>query len=216
MRQSDPRIIAGRRLLRILIPRAEALMKKGGYSWTPMSALGRAQAPYLRLDNIDAALIYQAPKGGWHGDLLLKEVPVGVANVLGTPVQNPCPTREMAVEVTVGLLAQIMGGTDHLLPAVALPVFLYYGVEINLISDILEQIPGYDSVEDALTRLGELERELFPGGIPDEWTLEGEPAKSLAAVAHMAAKTGVFRYPPKEDSEPSPEGPRMKTNDETN
>jgi hypothetical protein len=36
------------------------------------SPLGEAQLPYVTEDNLSAILIYQAPKGGWHADLLLK------------------------------------------------------------------------------------------------------------------------------------------------
>lgn len=212
MRRSDPQIIAGRRLLQILLPRAKERLKDAEHSWQPMSALGRAQAPYLKIENVEAVMIYQAPKGGWHGDVVLKEVPDGVPNVLGTPVEHPCPTREMAVDMAIGLLVQIMA-TKELPPPVALPAFLFHGCEIHLVSDILEQIPGYESVEHALKRLGEIEHELFPSGIPEEFTLKGEEAASLMAVVHMAAKNGVYRYPPKEDREPSPEGPTMKLND---
>lgn len=211
MRQSDPRTAAGRRLLRILLPRAEERSKTAGYSWKPMSALGRAQSPYLRVDNIDAVMIYQAPKGGWHGDVVMKQVPVGIPNVLGTPVENPCPSREMAVDMAVSLLAQIIGGErikGAVPPPIALPAFLFHGYEVNLVSDILELIPGYESTEHALKRLGEIEHELFPVGVPhDELRLEDERFRSFMAVVHMAVKTGVYRYPPKRDSEPTAEGP---------
>ena len=200
----------GRRLLRILLPQAKERATKEALIWQPMSALGRAQAPYLRLDNVDTVLIYQAAKGGWHGDVVLKQVPDGVPNVLGTPVENPCPTREMATDLVVNLLAQIIGterAGNHP-PLIALPAFLFHGYEVNLLSEILEQIPGYESVERALNRLAQMERELFPNGVPDSHlTLDGGDSRIFLAVIHMATKTGVFRYPAKEDQEPT-DGPR--------
>src|SRR6476661_4921942 len=98
-------MVAGRRLLQILLPRAKAKAAKDNPTYRPISALGRAQMPHLRIDNVEAVLIYQAPKGGWHGDVVLRKVPPGVPDILGSPVDNPRPTREMAVESTTALLA---------------------------------------------------------------------------------------------------------------
>ena len=198
--------IAGRRLLKILLPRAKELLAEKKLSWQPMSGLGRAQAPYLRIDNVDAVIIYQAPKGGWHGDVVLRSVPPGVPDTLGSPVENPCPTRESAVELVTGLLAQIMGGDAAAMEA-GPPVFLFHGFEFSLMPELLEIAPAHTSVERALIRLAEIERTLFPNGVPDgEIALEGEPLARLVSVIYMAAKTGVFRYPPKFDAEPG-EGP---------
>lgn len=198
---------AGRRLLQILLPRAkELLAKQEKHSWQPMSGLGRAMGPYLRIDNVDAVMIYQAPKGGWHGDVVLRSVPPGVPNTLGSPVENPCPTRELAVELATGLLAQIIGGVDAGTET-GPPVFLFHGFEFTLMPELMKLAPACESVEHALSRLAEIEQTVFPDRIPNtQITLEGEPLVRLMAVIYMAAKTGVFRYPPKLDAEPG-EGP---------
>ena len=199
MKNSD--LIAGRRLLQILLPRAREQLANGKATWQPMSALGRAQAPYLRIDNVDAVMIYQAPKGGWHGDVVLRSVPDGVPNVLGSPVENPCPTREMAVELVTGLLAQIIGSEDTA-KEMGPPAFLFHGFEFTLIPELMMIAPAYESVDHALNRLAETEREVFPTGVPtDEIVIDGGKAR-LISVIYMAAKTGVFRYPPKLDAEP--------------
>jgi hypothetical protein len=206
MKSSDLR--AGRRLLQILLPVARA--QASNHTYRPMSGLGRAQAPYLRIANVEAVLVYQAPKGGWHGDVLLHSVPPGVPNVLGTPVERPCPTRDMAVDVVTGLLAQIIGGEKEVDKIeIGPPIFLFHGYEIALVPELLAQIPGYETVEHALIRLAEIEKRLFPHGVPrGELNLGDDAGRWLLTVLHMAACSGVFRYPPKEDTAPTEHGPR--------
>ncbi|MGI4851991.1 MAG: hypothetical protein ACRYGR_08630, partial [Janthinobacterium lividum] len=70
----------GRRRLRQLLPWARAEARKTPFDGVQHSPLGRAQIQYARTANLDALIIYAAPLGGWHADVVFKSVPPGTPN----------------------------------------------------------------------------------------------------------------------------------------
>jgi hypothetical protein len=76
--EADRDLERGRRLLKELLPWARSEAKKDSLKFEPKSALGRASMSHVSEDKLDAVMIYPAPKGGWHGDVVLKGVPPGV------------------------------------------------------------------------------------------------------------------------------------------
>lgn len=68
----------------------------GALGFIPCSARGVSMGSYVRPGNLKAVVIH--PVGnGWVADLLLKKVPAGTGDVLGSPDRDPMPTYEDAV-----------------------------------------------------------------------------------------------------------------------
>lgn len=198
-----------RALLAKLLPHAKAELLTSENRVEQASGVGKAQAPYLREDNLAGVFIRPAALGGWHADVKLKQVPAGVADTLGTPARMPCRSRGEAMRAAVGLLCFILAVEAQRKedPAPAPRVFAYFGCETTLPEDILRFMEAttaehphlrYGSVARAWERLDEITLELFPS---DKVTLEGlqaldrEPYAKLMTVLLMAALEGVFRYP---------------------
>ena len=57
------------------------------------SMIAKAQQPHVREKNLEALLIWPGERGGWIVDMVLRNVPPGIANTLGTPVQTPWRTE---------------------------------------------------------------------------------------------------------------------------
>jgi hypothetical protein len=82
------------------------------WSLSPESVAGVLIMPHLRLKNLHALVIYQPDIGGWIGDILLKKVPAGMGDVIGTPSAHPLPSRADAWMVACGIIATIIEA-DH-------------------------------------------------------------------------------------------------------
>lgn len=216
----------GRRLLRDLLPWAKAEMRKlgKGVESGDMSPLGEATTANLTENNLDALLIYPAPLGGWHADVVFKNVPPGFPNSMGTPVGEPLPTRPMAEDRArkslIGMLRMIedaKGKGDG-----RKPVFLFFDGFFELQPLLFERAlalapggaggpnGGYESQDFAIHRIEEILATWFPGGFSRKaWSESSTDARSqLMTVLHIAALTGVFAYPPRKDGVPSDEGVR--------
>lgn len=216
---SDPHldhgtIAQGRRRLQQLLPAARAHVRKHPPKDGGGTALGDAQMSHLTEANFDALVIYPAPLGGWHSDLLLRDMPPGLPNSVGTPVAAPLRTREDAEEHSALLLQFALyiierNRTEKATPKK--PVFLLYDYKIDLQPDVLEKSlaarpelgGGYSSVEAAESRIAELLAELAPGGFKGTEGWSPEDLTRLWAVLHMAALSGLFVYPPRRDASPS-------------
>jgi hypothetical protein len=206
----------GRRLLRELLPWAKAESRKAEVETEIGSALGRSVVTYLTEDNLDALLIYPAPKGGWHADVVLKSVPPGVPNVFGTPVENPCRTRAEAEERGKDLLVSLLQlAAKNVGAEPAAPVFMLHDWTFPLKTDVLPQAltlmpefaSGYGSPLQASARveaaLDELCPEGFDGKAFDAWPHDKKAR--LWAVLHIAALSGLFVYPMRRDAAPKSE-----------
>lgn len=175
--------------------------------------LGRAQSSYLSYDKLDMVLIYPAPKGGWHADVVLKDMPPGIPNSIGTRVETPCKTREEAEMAGRGILAGIVAqieqnGKQEPLP----PVFLLHGWKFPLIPGFfmfaLRAMPagfnGYGSPLQAAVRIEQALGELCPRGFDGHefngWSQDKKA--ELLSVLHIAVLSGLFCYPMRKDGEP--------------
>ena len=182
----------------------------------PLSGLAKATFNAMTMDNLDAILIYQAPKGGWHCDLVLKDMPPGVPNSFGTRVETPCKTREEAEEVGRGLLAAtIIHIKARQKPEKPTPVFLLHGAEFKLLPEIFEitrqMMPDmlsdggpYKTAIGAIHRIESVLEQLFPNGFdPDAFNnMDRDRQIVLLSVLHGATLAGVFRYPLRKDGVP--------------
>lgn len=176
---------------------------------SPDSPLGKATFGHVTMENLDALLIYPAPKGGWHCDLLLKNVPPGVPNSFGTPVQSPLKTREEAEErghmMLAAVLSYIAANKPNEKPE---PVFMLHNYKFPLLPDVFEaalqimpelrEEGPYGSELRAVARIEEVLEELFPRGFDVDAfnAMDPDHKATLLSVLHGAALNGVFRYPP--------------------
>lgn len=196
---------AGRRLLRTLLPRAQKLhaeAKDDAKKWVAGTPLGRSFGTVLRLENLDAIIIHEGELGGWITDFYFKDVPLGVSNVIGTPVETPMPTRKMAQDKAVEMLHALIIATEQAAGQTTTPVFLFHGFAVELSPDALEFVANlgakYSSEEAAVEHIEAMTRRVFPSGIPQELYLCGDTLADFMTVIHMAALTGLIRYPLRE------------------
>ena len=93
---SPEQIRQGEALLATLLPECRAELARHSIGARPLSAVAQVQWRYFHERHLRAVCVYEGPKGGWYADLLLRDVPDGVPNAIGTPVQTPHATRDAA------------------------------------------------------------------------------------------------------------------------
>lgn len=207
----------GQQRLKELLPWARDVADKSGSEGLKLlSGVGKAWGSHAREDNLDALIIYPGPRGGWHADLVLKKVPAGVTNTLGTQTSKPCRTRDEAIDMGKSLLLSVLVFARRKERQEPLgPVFHLFDWEIALHGEALEflqEMSGgtaqYPDKETTMKRIGDTVTGLFPAGFSKERfdALDKEGKAQLLAVLTMAALSGVMVYPPTEDKPPSPIG----------
>lgn len=212
----------GKKLLEIMLPVARRKLETDRLTIMPMSQLGQSQMSYISEGNLSSVMIYPAPMGGWHADIVLKEVPAGVPNSLGTPPNSPVKTREEAKEIAIDLLTFILKiSKENENKEKQPPVFLLYDLVFTLIPDVLNELvkeapemrKGYGSRETAIMRLEEALEALSPGGFNSDDFEKWDSARQgrLIAILHIAALSGLYRYPATTDASPSGHGNVSKT-----
>jgi hypothetical protein len=206
---------AGRERLKAWLPEARRDVEQRGPALiTPFSGVAKAMVPYINEDNFDALLIYPGPKGGWHADLMLKSVPPGLPNVLGSPKQSPLATRSDAVEMARSLLEMALAQAKLNRDApteTPPPAFELYDWSFELNPkglEIIEKVkpPDY-SPDRPIEFLEEVLAEFAPNGFDAE-AFNTWPRKAqgrLVTALHLAALHGIFRYPLNLDKPPKEE-----------
>jgi hypothetical protein len=210
MRLDDDIVRAGRRRLRELLPwaRAEARKDKEGRV-VRGTALADAVYPYVIEKNFEALVIYRAPLGGWHADLLLKGCPPGVPNAMGSPVAQPFRTHEDAEGGARSLLVTAVRITMENAKEAAEPAFLLYDSVITMNQDFLHGIEALRPPSYTKERAIEMIADAITKTMPDGYSVAGfneleHRAKSLVLSAvYVAATVGVLAYPPRRDATPS-------------
>lgn len=78
----------------------------------PKTLLGQRTIENIKEKHIEAVIVYSNKKNEWYADIVLKNTPVGVPNVLGTPVIHPEKTeqdaKKSAYTMLVGLYKNII------------------------------------------------------------------------------------------------------------
>jgi hypothetical protein len=211
----EQQIKEGRRRLKKLMGRARAEARKLGRDteMRPLSVLGQSMTGRITEKNFHALVVYQGSKGGWFGDLVLKGMPTGVPDAMGTPSSDPRATREEALRdafaVLVGILAQIdeYDRAGHDTKPGDGRVFELYGFSFTIPGEMVDGASGLAqlagvvesySFEDAQDFISRATREIsgvreFSGEMYDEASPEAK-SRLLAAIATMMI-FGHFRYP---------------------
>jgi hypothetical protein len=204
-------MIVGRRLLARLLPAAIDAAKSDDLRAEPYSSLAKGMASHVTLDKFYSLAIYEGQLGGWHLDLVLRNMPPGFATVLGSPVATPYHSRQQAFEAAPMFLAMMVKlATQQKAPSTE-PVFEFHGLVIKLFPAALEMLRDKGIQEtgyDGETRLQKISEEMFPNGCTKEaWDILSHDAQAhLMSVIHCAAAIGITRYP-----SPEPAGPNFDT-----
>lgn len=193
------------------------------------TVLGQSVFPRLKEENLDSLILHRGVKG-WYADMVLKDMPAGLASVFGTPTKHPLPTRAaaeadaklMLVTVFRAILEREQTSRDAA-PKDVRP-FELHGATYSLPGELVEQIkPILESmpVEISGTPDSVSERllEQVRPFVDDKGDLDIEavnrlPSKDqMAMLANMATLLcmGVFRLPGR-TPDPIPEDddiPRM-------
>jgi hypothetical protein len=110
---SDEEFAEGQRRLQRVLPAACARARSEETGSLAQSSVVTAalRDNQFRLADIEAVMIYQARPGapvGWHADVMFgRELPP-LSNIIGTPVDSPCQTREEAEARALGLLDMLV------------------------------------------------------------------------------------------------------------
>ena len=213
-RPTDEELRQGRRRLRALLPVARVLARSMDHGMDVRSSILRPQLPYLVESHMEALVIVPAPLGGWHVDLLLKRVPRGVSNVLGTSSAQPEATQHAANERALRFLAAVLATGQQPAPAPD-PAFVLHEVAIPLPRELYDKaeqagllaggLTGYGSREMAQQRVADTVEATFPRGftVAALDALSRPELAQLMAVLLIATLNGVFRYPFPTDGTPS-------------
>lgn len=205
----------GRRRLRDLLPAAKAAVANDEGEVRATSAIATAMRGNVTEANFDAVVVVPAPLGGWHCDLMFKDVPPGVPNAIGSPVETPFRTRAEA-EAHAKILLVTMLKLLQLPKGDPTPVFQLYGCAFKMLPEAVESVRrvlgddelAYGSREVAIERIRDILTELCPTGFNvDDFNKRWPPIAraKLLTVLHMSVLSGVFRYPPRMDKPPAAE-----------
>lgn len=192
-----------RRLLKRLLPDALEAAKRDDGEAIAGTAVAEGMHSHLTLEKLDGVAIYEGEHGGWHADVVFRDMPPGVPGVMGTPVGTPLPTRQAAQDMAPVMLRYVVRLALTKPAAPRDPVFEYHGGTIQIPAHILQSLyaagfaeSGY-TAERAVQRVAEIEADLFPDGfsVARYEQLTEDENRRLIAVMTMALATGVFRYP---------------------
>lgn len=189
----------------------------------PASLLGQSLTAHLKRANLEALVIHHRPKG-WTADVLLKDLPVGLPNTLGTPESMPMKTREEAVQAGAALVKVIAlqikenDLSQGQAPMADKRYFQIEGFELSMpaaaiealsrsLDDILSIMPT--AVEDTFERLRYNIHELTGGQPLTAGHLENasdEMTERLRANMGVLLAFGHAKYSRPEFRDPEPNG----------
>lgn len=205
-------ILVGQRLLKRLLPAAidQATHAGDAMKFSAESAIAKTMQAYLKVENLHSLVIYEGERGGWHLDIMFRNMPPGVPTVMGSPVAHPHHSRQKAFESAPFFLTGIV---RMCLDAPKMtkkdPVFQFHDIAFRLRSELLAflvehriQETGYD-VEK---RLKATDEKFFPNGCTFEAfeALSTADQAEIMSVVHCSAAFGNhFRYPAFEAKPPN-------------
>lgn len=223
---TDEQISEGRRLLKRLLPelRREISLASVEGALQPTSRIGQSMMMRVRAENLDA-LVIRRSVGGWHADVVLTGMPVGVSNVMGTPEAAPLPDRDAALAAGTRILRQLcrLSMENELavrdMPERDIRPFELHGYTFEIPGEMVDRIGevwaavGPALVPDAAIARAQLRANLvrLMGGDrfdPDLFAaLPGEEKTRLGISMATLLLFREFRHPDRPAAEPVAEGP---------
>jgi hypothetical protein len=141
---------AGRRFVKDKMPAIMASVKIGeDTALAATSSLGQSLLPHMTRDRIDALVVFQR-NGGWMAEAVLKDLPAGLPNVMGTPENMPLGTRKEAEEQGCQLLKAfaalikenelLQSGPDQIIPGKAERVMVLDNFDMFVPGEAVEMV----------------------------------------------------------------------------
>ena len=205
-----------RRLLQEVLPWAREQHARGEHGAETSAPLGATTFAHITEDKMEGLHIYQGPKGGWHADITFRNMPKGIANAIGSPVETPMLTRaeaEHAAKLMVVMVLEIARKNAERAAAKPDPVFMLHDLSFKLRSNLPsalvhfmpELLAGYGSPLQAARRIESLLDEMCPEGfnadVFEKWDMEKR--MKLIAVLQCAVVSGLYVYPMRQDKGPT-------------
>jgi hypothetical protein len=147
---TNKQISEGKKLLKSLKIKArkdaEKILYDTSSSFMPSTVLGQRTLENIKEKNIEAIVVYNNQQNEWFADILLKNTPVGIPNVLGTPVNSPEKTEKEALKsaytILVNLYKEILLN-EKTKSDLRTPnkdrVFILYGNSLNIPGEVIEK-----------------------------------------------------------------------------
>jgi hypothetical protein len=198
---SEAELEAGRRLLRRLLPRAIKDVKDGIYRADTTNLMSDALATNITLDNLDAIIIHEGEADGYLAELTFKDMPPGFPVALGTPVEEPHGSRQVAQDSAFGLLGTVIAMIFQAEGKPKQPPqFIYHDWVVGLMPELLDALINRGirnslGMDEAFRRLRDFDIKHPAVSKDDIHRLEESSRKLLFTRIHMAAALGIFRYP---------------------
>jgi hypothetical protein len=223
---TDEQISEGRRLLKRLLPeiRRDISLSNGEGALQPTSLIGQSMMGRVRADNLDA-LVIRRSAGGWHADVVLTGMPVGVSNVMGTPEAAPLPDRDAALAAGTRILRQLcrLSMENEIavrdMPERDIRPFELHGYTFEIPGEMVDRIGEvWEAVGPALVPDGATARAQLTGNLvrlmggdrfdPDLFAaLPGEEKTRLGINMATLLLFREFRHPDRPVAEPVEEDP---------
>jgi hypothetical protein len=232
MSGNDKTYREGRRRLKEMPGRAkaEARNPKSEHAMQAHSMLGKSVMNRIKVRNFEALIVYEDGPGKWYGDLVLKGMPPGVPNSLGTATSTPRFSAKEATNdcymILVGLLRGMherdKAARDKTLEDIR--VFEIHGMEFSVPGEAVdvthalsEMTVGADySADDALEFVGRVVDDICGGKDLTKEVLEStseELNKKLMTAMSLALMRGEFHYPRRKISSPDAKNGRRRNSD---
>ncbi len=202
---------AGKLLLQQLIPVSQKEIENNPQMHTEaMSSLGRNTSAFVTMENLESIVIYQAPLGGWHADVLLKNVPPGIPNVMGSPVAAPFKTKEQAFEGAQHILTAVLLLMKYEKPKEVNPTFHFFDYVFTLNQEIFNNLreKGLSSEKfmksSCIDMMDDFMSTFFPNGYKNDYDKWDSKIKQLfLTIIHMNVFAGNYHYPPRQHGLPT-------------
>lgn len=224
MRFTRRELREGRERLAQWLPRVRAQIDLSDTreSMVPTTLIAQSITARLTEKNFDAIVIRRS-RGGWHADILLRGMPTGLSDVLGTPEAQPLASREAAETAAMllfrGLLRVAMENARARrdTPEVDMRPFEIHGMTIGVPGVIVDKMRSMgEALGPALMGDAELTRGRLAANLvsmfgsdrfdPDIWEGATDEARRriLANIVVLLA-LGENRHPARFSQDPLPE-----------
>lgn len=195
-------------MLRSVMAQAEEEAGKLNIELDSSSPLGKQIVQYCSRDNLFGLHIHHRLPWGWYADLLLQDMPLGTANVIGTPSRSPLASREEAEKAGVDLVAFVLAAERYRKEASDDGAYLFFGycghylqvpqAAVAMAAASAASMEYAETDAQRVKRLDEVTAELF--GEADVTTealdaLSIDAQVKLMACIICALALGIIRYP---------------------
>jgi hypothetical protein len=193
--------VRAKNLLRVLLKKAEAVAEddKIDFRFDVNPAVLHAAMQYVHRNNLAGVDLFQDNNGKWIADIILKNVPPGYGNRVGTHADHPHATRQEAVETAVCLLSHIVKTSPSAAADVPDPAFTFFDHAFIVPRVIIERAAQLQRVEPEYLAKRLLDVGHYATRVSD---LTEDERIELHSIIVLAMVNDIIRWPPSVSGEP--------------